>query len=404
MKIPRNNPEGGQILEKQPALVAGKQPIGKPLMEGFLCAACALVLLLASQLASYALPNDLSGAVWTNGQFQFTLNYWSGATVVIESSPDLVMWTPVLTNSDSAQHFPINVAAPDNMLFYRTLANPVPLPWFPYALGAVGNINMEGQYVITDSYNSADTNLSTNGRYDPAKTSTNGNVVSVSGMVNLGLQSINGSLFLGPTATFESGGGQVFGTIHDDYNVQFPDVVLPATDTNGNPIVWQNAPGNSSSHTFTANGYYIVNDSGTLTVAPGCTVTLQVTIQSFSPASITINGGLTNSGTIIIYHNPATTWGSMTWGGNQTVGAFGSRPCNFIYYGLPSVTNILLGGLSTFVGVIYSPEASLSLTGGGGPATGIQGSVIVGQAEVISHYFIHFDESLITNAPVGLAW
>jgi hypothetical protein len=383
--------------------VAGKKPIGKFQLEGFLSAACALVLLLASQLASYATPNDLSGAVWTNGQFQFTLNYWSGATVVIESSPDLVTWTPVLTNSDSDQHFPITVAAPGNMVFYRTVAHPVPLPWFPYALGAVGYINMEGNSTITDSYNSADTNLSTNGQYD-GRTSTNGNVASVYGVVNLGFHTISGSLFLGPTATFASNGAQVSGTIYDDYNVQFPDVVLPTTDTNGNPIVWQNAPGNSSSHIFTTNGYYLLNDSGTLTVAPGCTVTLQVTVQSFSPASIIINGGMTNSGTIIMYHNPATTGGSIILGTSQTGGAFGSRPCNFIYYGLPTVTNVALSGLSTFVGVIYSPEASLLTDGGGGPATGVQGSVIVGQTTINGHYYIHFDESLITNAPVGLAW
>jgi hypothetical protein len=390
-------------VKKQPTLVAGKKPIGKSQFEGFLSAACALVLLLASQSASYAPPNDLSGAVWTNGQFQFTLNYWSGATVVIESSPDLVTWTPMLTNSDSDQHFPITVAAPGNMAFYRTVANPVPLPWFPYALGTVGYINLNGNSQVTDSYNSADTNLSTNGQYDPAKASTNGNVASVHGIVNLGQQTIGGSLFLGPTATFDNVSGQVLGTIYDDYNVQFPDVVLPTTDTNGNPIVWQNAPGNSTSHTFTTNGYYLVNDTGTLTVAPGCTVALQDIVQGFNPAGITINGGMTNSGTIILYHNPATTGGSMTWGGNQPAGAIGSRPCNFIYYGLPAVTNITLSGLTTFVGVIYAPEASLSLIGGGS-ATGVQGSVIVSQTTGIGHYYIHFDESLITNAPVGLAW
>jgi len=33
------------------------------------------------------------------------------------------------------------------------------------------------------------------------------------------------------------------------------------------------------------------------------------------------------------------------------------------YYGLPGVTSVTFGGTSSFVGVIYAPEASLTLNG-----------------------------------------
>src|SRR5207248_6096617 len=83
-----------------------------------------------------------------------------------------------------------------------------------------------GNGLATDSFDSANASLSTNGHYDAAKASTNGNVASLYGTVDLGGHTINGSVFLGPTATF--GGGTVTGTVHNDLNVDFPQVVMPA--------------------------------------------------------------------------------------------------------------------------------------------------------------------------------
>jgi hypothetical protein len=368
------------------------------LSAGLHCAISALFLLLATQCAFPRL--DLSGPFFTNGQFQFTLNHGAGGHVIVESSPDMVNWTPVVTNyTGSNAFFPITVSATNNTSFFRTKAYVIqlPLPPFSYVLAAGTNINMNGNNLVTDSYDSSDTNLSTNGQYDLLKASTNGNVASVGGIVNFGGGTINGSLYLGPLATYGGSTTNVTGTIYSNYNLQFPDVVLPTTDANSNAIAWMNAPGSSSGHDFTTSGYYWVNNSGNITVEPGVAVTLRVTATNYNPL-ITIKGGITNSGNLAIYHNPPSPGGSATLSGNSTGGPIGNRPANFIYFGMQNVSSVTLAGVADFVGAIYAPEASLQLNGGGN-IVNVSGSIVAGRVTGNGRYFLHFDESLLTAGP-----
>lgn len=276
------------------------------------------------------------------------------------------------------------------------------LPLFNVPLGASYDIDMRGNGAATDSWNWYSTNLSNNGVFDPNKTSTNGSVASAQGLVNIGNHTIEGNLYLGPTASYSSGTNQISGTIYYDYNVQFPDVALPipassfvAPPTSGS--------GGSAVHDFSVPGNYWVNDSTAIKVEAGVTVTLHVTTSSFAPASVTILGGLTNSGTLIVYQDS----GSVSLGGNSTGGAIANRPINFQYYGLPGVTSITLGGTSTFIGVIYAPEAALTLNGGGS-GNNLEGSAIVNSVRMNGHYDFHYDESLETNGPtkgfVAASW
>jgi hypothetical protein len=263
---------------------------------------------------------------------------------------------------------------------------------FTVVLGATNNINMNGNKIITDSYNSQTNTLSTNGQYDGNKTSTNGSIASVGGIVNIGQQTIDGNLYLGPTATYASSDSQILGTIYTDYNVQFPPAQLPTTDNNGNSISWIYQPP-TSSHDFTVSGYYGINDSKNITVEPGVTVTLQVTAQSFSPTSITLKGGITNSGSIVMYDNPSSPGGSVYLGGNSSGGAIGNRPVNFILFGMNNLNTITFSGNTDFSGAIYAPAVTLTLNGGGN-AINVSGSLIVGQATDNGHYYLHYDESL----------
>jgi hypothetical protein len=258
-------------------------------------------------------------------------------------------------------------------------------PLINVPLGAVGNINMNGNSAATDSWNSHDPNLSNNGAYTSSKTSTNGSVASVDGIVNIGNHTIEGNLYLGPTATYTSGSNQVTGTIYSDYNVQFPDAVLPT-------VSWLPAVAVSGAYDFTVSGNYVVTDSKNITVEPGVTVTLKLTATSFNPSSITINGGLTNSGTLTMYQ----VSGTASMSGNSAPNV--TRPQNFYYYGLPGVTSITLSGNSTFIGVIYAPEASLTLNGGGN-SNNLEGAAIINTVTLNGHYDFHYDESLATNGP-----
>src|SRR6267378_2019060 len=101
------------------------------------------------------------------------------------------------------------------------------VPLFNVSLAARTNITLSGNGVSTDSFDSSSTNLSTNGRYDPSKTSTNGDIAVLYGTAKLGNHNINGDLYLGPTANVNGSRNQVSGNIYTDFNSDFPAVVLP---------------------------------------------------------------------------------------------------------------------------------------------------------------------------------
>jgi choice-of-anchor A domain-containing protein len=82
--------------------------------------------------------------------------------------------------------------------------------------------------------------------------------------------------------------------------------------------------------------------------------------------------------------------------GNVTVDS--GRARNFWYYGLPGVTSITYGGTSSFVGVIYAPEADLTLNGGGNN-NGLIGASITRSITMNGHYNFHFDEDLLSSGP-----
>jgi hypothetical protein len=249
---------------------------------------------------------------------------------------------------------------------------------------------MSGTGLATDSFNSTDPNLSSNGQYVASKTSTNGNVASLFGPVNLGNHVIVGNLYLGPTATGSIGPGTVTGSIRNDFNTCFPDVTLPWLLTNPPP-----APVVTNAYVFTASGAYkISNGNWPIIVYPGVTARLRVDATTFNPAMVHImvdtNSGI--SGSLNVYQAS----GSMTLSGLMTVDS--QSAWSFSYWGMPGVTNITCSGSSTFVGTIYAPEANLTLIGGGAANNSV-GALVAKSLTLLSHWAIHFDESLLEYGP-----
>jgi hypothetical protein len=329
----------------------------------------------------------------TNGQVYFNLSCEPGIPHIIESSSNMVNWAAVVTNSDNSSNRLIALDASADGNFYRVWRNPIPL--FAYALAAVSDIEMNGNGQASDSWNSHDPDQSLNGLYN-GYFGTNGDMAVANGLLDLGNHIVNGDIYLGSDASAVIGGsaGGATGTIYQNRFILFPNPVLPTKDANENTIVWSPAPGTPVSHSFTNNGYYIVNDNGSLSVEYGAKIILQVNVTNYFPSAITIKGGTTNAGTIVIYQ----TSGSATLGKAATGGAINSRPENFIYFGLSGVSDITLGSGSTFVGTVYAPSASsIFLSGGGG--MNFVGSCIVSNALVFGHINFHYDTSLKTNGP-----
>jgi hypothetical protein len=231
--------------------------------------------------------------------------------------------------------------------------------------------------------------LSTNGQYDSSKTTTNGDVASVYGPVNLGNHTIAGNLFLGPTATTTASSGQISGQIISDFNVSFPDVVLPTTTWV--PATTTTVAG-TTVYNFSTSGDYYIAGSNDILVQPGVTARVRVDTTTFSPANIHIISTNGTSGTLIVYQ----VSGSASMSGNTTVDS--GRPRNFWYYGLPGVTSVTYGGTSSFIGVMYAPEANLTLNGGGNN-NGVIGASITKTITMNGHYDFHFDQDLLSVSP-----
>src|SRR6185437_2961670 len=206
------------------------------------------------------------------------------------------------------------------------------------------------------------------------------------------------NLYLGPAATYISSTNDVMGTIDKNYNVNFPDVVLPSSAATALP-----APVIGGNYVLSANiAYYINGGMGNkpIVVSAGLTnVTLFVYIENFTPSSIDLMGGMTNASTLTLYDAPPSAGGTATMAsGNNTGGAIGARPINFIFYGTANLASIDMSGTSQFIGAIYAPQSTLALDGGGG-APNVQGAIIVGNASLNGHYDVHYDEALAQFGP-----
>lgn len=291
-------------------------------------------------------------------------------------------------------------------------------PLFPDAVDVISNFTGNGSSVAVNSWDSTSTNFSTNGQYDSSKTSTNGSVGVEYGSMNLGQHIIDGNLYLGPDATLNSASINVKGSILPDDNMQFPDVQLPdetwqdAVASNAFSIV-TNMVGGYPSYTtnalgiiynFTQTGSYRITVAGgvhPIQIAPAIQVNLDIQTTTFNPASVTILGGENNSGTVRMYQESGTA--------TLTTGAAGGwRPVNFEYYGLPGVTKVTLSGSSSLIGVIYAPEATLTLSGGGN-APGVSGAIVVQSLTMNgNNYQMHYDQSLALYGPsrgfVATSW
>ena len=273
------------------------------------------------------------------------------------------------------------------------------LPLYTVAMVALENIDLNGGGILTDSFDSSNPNLSTNGFYDPSRTSTNGDIASLGGLVEVGSASVHGDIYLGPGATDEvSKNGTVSGTTYYDFNADFPPAELPGPVTSfihvPAMIFPTNINGASYSYYFGASGdYSISGGSGNVYVAPGAKVRLYVT-SSFSPSVIRVAGTGLTAGNLQLYMGGT----DFRLSGQSIVD--GGNAANLGYWGLSQNTSISFSGNSSFVGTIYAPNAAFTLGGGGSSVYDFVGACVVKSVTMNGHFQFHYDESLLRAGPV----
>jgi hypothetical protein len=63
-------------------------------------------------------------------------------------------------------------------------------------------------------------------------------------------------------------------------------------------------------------------------------------------------------------------------------------------YGMPTTHSIAISGNAAFTGVIYAPDADVTMSGGGSTVYDIVGAIISKTANLNGHFHFHYDEAL----------
>ncbi|MBI5387052.1 MAG: hypothetical protein HZA90_20465 [Verrucomicrobia bacterium] len=284
-----------------------------------------------------------------------------------------------------------------------------------FAKGLVAKhwIDLNGNNIRTDSFDSVDPSYSSNGLYCLSKAKDNGDIATNSGLTNsanidVGNANIYGHAFTGPkgkvvwnngavgSKAWHDGGNSGIqpGWFRDDMNVSFPDVPAPFTSgyftpssgsvdgTNYDLVLGSGKYLSSSNVKYTSKATIFVNGDaiwwckagidiggqGTIIIAPNARLQLCIGDTSGSGVSAAITGNGVQNGS-----------------GNAT---------NCFVYGLRSNTSITWSGNSAFTGAIYAPRAAVSMSGGGSDTLDFCGAGVFSTITMNGHYNFHYDENL----------
>jgi hypothetical protein len=287
------------------------------------------------------------------------------------------------------------------------------VPVWTKALVAKQTIDLNGNNVRTDSYDSANPAYNTNGRWDINKARDHGDIAtnnSLTNSVNVGNANVWGSVSTGPNAanpghasmtigsqgkvgdkswqTDNSKKGVQPGKDRDDMNVYFPDVTPPFTtgiapSTPSGGYTWTNGVNYG---TVIGNGTYVTDTLGGKILVRG-------------NAKLLVTGSFSLKGNDVIQIAPGASLvmymdgQSASFGGNGVANGDG-KPGSFYYFGTKKNTALTLSGNGEFTGAIYAPSADVSGNGGGNSAEDFSGAAVLKSLKFNGHYSFHYDEAL----------
>jgi hypothetical protein len=298
--------------------------------------------------------------------------------------------------------------APQTMLAAVGVSPPTPKPLtrtvevktrfdslFSVAMAALQTIDLNGNNVGTDSFDSADPAHSINGLYplgQPSMVNSNGDICSdatIIDSIDIGNANVKGSARTGPNGTVHVGkNGYVTGGIYDDFNVIFPNVVLPITTWL--PVSTANVTVNGTTYddSILASGdYYLTSYSSTLYIGSNINVRLLILGNVNMTAQDEIR--IANNSQLKLYMYGS----SFKAAGNGLINNNGNA-ASFYYYGLPSNTSVDFAGNANFIGAIYAPQADFSLGGGGNNTYDFVGASVSKTVRMNGHFNFHYDENL----------
>jgi hypothetical protein len=274
---------------------------------------------------------------------------------------------------------------------------------FARGMVARGTIDINGNNVATDSFDSGDPMYSgPGGIYDSTKTKSRGDIATNSGLtdsLDVGNANITGSVATGPGGSVAIGPNGVVGDrdwvragnkgiqpghLTADMNVSFPEVTSPFTT---GPIPTSGSVGGTNYDLVIGAGNSLVPSLGGKVIVTGnATVYVRDTFSMASKDFVYLAPGAT----LTMYCAAP----SVKIAGQGIINT-ANKAENFMFYGLPSNTYIDFSGNAAFVGVIYSPYASFDLKGSGGKSDlDFVGASITDTVKMTGNFRFHYDEAL----------
>jgi hypothetical protein len=294
---------------------------------------------------------------------------------------------------------------PDAYIRRRVRVNTAHNPLFHGAMIATTKIDMSGNNISTDGFDSGDPQYSTNGKWDVTKpTKASGDVGTNLGLtdsIDVANANIKGHVGTGPGGSIAIGpngtvgdvawvdGGKIGiedGWSTDDVHIEVFDVAQPFTNNYSVPA---SGTVNNVNYDFVldqSQNYLVPDFHGKVLVSANATLWVTDTLRFINPSDY-------------IYIAPGASLKLYVSAPSAAIGGSGimnsdSYATTFQYYGLPSNTSLDFQANAAFTGTIYAPEANFTLGGGGNETYDFVGACVVRTVKLNGHYHFHFDEAI----------
>lgn len=280
-----------------------------------------------------------------------------------------------------------------------------------FAKGMVARekIDLKGNDITADSFDSSDPNYSTNGLYIVSKRKDNGTIAinsTATNAFNVGNADIRGKIATGPGGVPSFGPNSVVGNnawhaggnkglqpgaFSDDMNVSFYKIDAPFASA---------LP--PSSGTVDGTNYTYILGSGNYMISSPKKLTGKVLITG--KARLLVTSDVFFSGPDYMYIQPGASLELYVSAPSASIGGLGIQNAtglaqNFVYYGLPSNTSLTFSGNAAFTGAIYAPDADFTLGGGGQNVVDFVGACVTKTITMNGKFNFHFDENIERSGP-----
>lgn len=348
----------------------------------------------------------------TNGIVQLPFTGESGVRYILESSPDAITWSPIATNSDFQISRTFEVSQAGDKEFYRVFHGPIPL--LSAAIATVNSIDLNGNELKTDSYDSANPLYSTNGCYPlgmPAMQKDKGHVFtgeSVIDSLGIGTLQIKGMIRTGPTGTVAITTNTLVGSkswvegntngiqpgyVLNDMNIPFPIPLLP-TGTS-----WTGIPTSGLIDGVVYDKILGTEDYFLTTIGGSGTHKIYVS----GNARLWVTSSINMSGSDVIRLAAGASLKLYMSGTIAKIGGLGAvvesgNAADFHYFGLAGNVSFEWTASGPVTAAVYAPVANFIL-GGGTNTYDFIGASITKSLILNGNFYFHFDEDLMRTGP-----